>query len=105
MHYTDHRSIKALKRDFNRWKNELFSFSRAEKEEINKWLRSLNPKKDLIYSANISDSYLTDIINRDLTNFYFSKKARVAKMRPTHKKNSREDRKVHGCISRSNHQR
>ena len=105
MHYTEHPSIKAIKRDLISGIKYSFSFPRIEKEETNKGLRSLNPKNVLKYSATISDSYLTDIINCDLANLCFPKKAKVAKIRPIHKKNSREDRKTYSCISRSNHQR
>ena len=88
-HYKDHPSIKAITEILIAAK--MNSFTRAEKEEINKILRSSNPKKStghgpycitakiLKYSANILDSYLTDIINCDLANLCSPKMQKLLK--------------------------
>ena len=44
-----------------------------------------------IADANVIDSHLANIINNDITNNFFSEKAKVASVRPIFKKNEREE--------------
>ena len=77
-----------------------FDIPTAKIEHINKIIENINPKKatgpDKIppkmvkLSANIIDSHLMNIINNDLSNKSFSNEAKIAKVRPIYKKQSRD---------------
>ena len=76
-----------------------FKIPEVEVSDINKLLKNINIKKatgpDTIppklvkLSANIVDSHLCNIINKDLKSNYFSDGAKIASVRPTYKKKSR----------------
>ena len=77
-----------------------FEIPKATIEQVNKIIKDLNPKKatgpDKIppkiikLSANIIDSHLTNIINKDISQSKFSEAAKIASVRPLYKKKGRE---------------
>ena len=76
-----------------------FNFSEATTEGINKIIKSLNPNKatgpDNILlkiiktAANVNDSHLVYITNKDLKKNKFSENAKTALIRPIYKKDHR----------------
>ena len=78
---------------------ETFEIPKAEVSDVNKLLKNINIKKatgpDTIppklvkLSANILDSHLCNIINKDLESNSFSDGAKIASVRPIYKKKSR----------------
>ena len=76
----------------------IFDFPEATTEDINKIIQLLNPNKatgpdeiplKIIKSAaNVIDSHLAHIINKDLTENKFSENAKTALVRPIYKKDS-----------------
>ena len=74
-----------------------FDFPTAKVEDINKIIKSLNPRKAtgpdgipvkiLKIARNVIDSHLTNIINRDIKENKFSEDAKTALVRPLYKNN------------------
>ena len=97
-HYEYHPSVSKIKRNQNKTLN--FDFPTAEVEDINKIIKSLNPRKvtapDDIpvkiskIARNPIDSHLTNIINRDVKENKFSEDAKTALVRPLRKKNDQD---------------
>ena len=81
----------------------------AGKKDINKILRSLNASKEtepdgiplklIKLSANVTDRYLTGIINYAISRSYFSDGGKNALVRPTYKKKDRQYRENHHPVS------
>ena len=102
--YENHSSIINIKNHIDSPATR-FDIPTAKIEDINKIIKNINPKKatgpDKIppkivrLSANIVDSHLTNIINNDLSNNSLSNEAKVATVRPIHKKKSRD--KIENC--------
>ena len=102
-HYKNHPIIETINKICT--KEENFDIPTANTEEINKIIKELDPKKatglDKIpskivkMSANVIDSHLANIINNDITKNSFSKKEKVASVKPIFKKNDRE--KIENC--------
>ena len=80
----------------SKW-NSKFWLSTAKVEDINKIIKSLNPRKAtgpdgipakvLKIARNVINSHLTNIINRDIKENKFSEDAKTALVRPLYKKN------------------
>ena len=97
-HYENHTSVSKIKRNQNETLN--FDFPTAEVEDINKIIKSLNPRKAtgpdgipvkiLKITRNVIDSHLTNIVNRDIKENKFLEDAKTALVRPLHKKNDRD---------------
>ena len=97
-HYENHPSVSKIKQNQNETLN--FDFPTAEVEDINKIIKSLNPRKAtgpdgipvkiLKIARNVTDLHLTNIINRDIKENKFSEDAKTALVRPLHKKNDRD---------------
>ena len=106
-HYENHPSICKIKNNQN--KNKTFEFPEAKVENINKIIKSLNPKKatgpdgipiKVIMSANnIIDSHITNIINQDLNIDKYSEEAKTALVRPLFKKDDRDKIKNYRPVS------
>ena len=83
----------------SKW-NSKFWLSAAKVEDINKIIKSLNPRKAtgpdgipakvLKIARNVINSHLTNIINRDIKENKFSEDAKTALVRPLYKKNDRD---------------
>ena len=94
-HYENHPSVSKIKCNQN--KNLNFDFPTVKVEDINKIITSLNPRKAtepvgipvkiLKIARNVTDSHLTNIINRDIKETTFSEDAKTILIRPLHKKN------------------
>ena len=79
-------------------KKNIFDFPEANTEDINKIIKSLNPNKAtgpdhiplkiIKTAANVIDSQLAHIINKDLKENKFSENAKTALVRPIYKKDS-----------------
>ena len=86
-----------------------FDFPTAKVEDINKIIKSLNPRKAtepddipikiLKITRNVIDPHLTNIINRDIEENKFSEDAKTALVRPLHKKNHRDKTENYGPVS------
>ena len=97
-HYENHSSVSKIKRSQNETLN--FDFPTTEVEDINKIIKSLNPRKAtgpdgipvkiLKIARNAIDSHLTNIINRDIKENKVSEDAKTALIRPLHEKNDRD---------------
>ena len=97
-HYEIYPSICKIKNNQN--KSKTFEFPEAEVEDINKIIKSLNPKKatgpdgipiKIIRSAhNVIDSHMTNIFNKDLNIDKYSEDAKTAAVRPLFKKDDRD---------------
>ena len=97
-YYENHPSISKIKNNQN--KNKTFEFPEAKVEDINKIIKSLNPKKvtgpdgipiKVIMSANnVIDSHVTNIINQDLNIDKYSEEAKTALVTPLFKKDDRQ---------------
>ena len=96
--YKNHPSVATIKE--NVWPDSLsFDLPSTSKEDINKIVDSLNANKaagpdgiplDLIkLSSNIVERYLTNIINHDILQFYFSNGAKNALVSFIYKKKDR----------------
>ena len=106
-HYENHPSICKIKNNQN--KNKTFEFPEAKVENINKIIKSLNPKKatgpdgipiKVIMSANnIIDSHITNIINQDLNIDKYSEEAKTVLVRPLFKKDDRDKIKNYRPVS------
>ena len=93
--YRNHPSIINIKNQTS-LSSKSFDFPHAKVDEINKFIRNIDPKKatgpDKIppkiikLSANVIDSHFTNIINNDIDKNRFSKYAKVASVRPIYKK-------------------
>ena len=80
-------------------KKNIFDFPEANTEDINKIIKSLNPNKAtgpdhiplkiIKTAANVIDSHLAHIINKDLKENKFSENAKTALVRPIYKKDDR----------------
>ena len=80
-------------------KKNIFDFPEANTEDINKIIKSLNPNKAtgpdhiplkiIKTAANVIDSHLAHIINKDLKENRFSENAKTALVRPIYKKDDR----------------
>ena len=92
--HENHPSISKIKRNQN--ETLKFDFPTAEVEDINKIIKSLNPRKAtgpdgipvkiLKIARNVIDSHLTYIINRDIKENKFSEDANTALVRPLHRR-------------------
>ena len=97
-HYENHPSVSKIKCNQNEILN--FDFPTAKAEDINKIIKSLNPRKAtgpdgipvkiLKIARNVIVSHLTNIINRDIKEKKFSEDAQTALVRPLYKKNGRD---------------
>ena len=95
--YEKHQSILEIRKNLKMTEN--LKISKAEVSDINKLLKNINIKKatgpDVIppklvkLSANIVDSHLCNIINKDLESNPFSDGAKIASVRATYKKKFR----------------
>ena len=95
--YENHPSIVEINKHVNI--TEKFEIKEATVPEINKLLKSINVKKatgpDSIppklakLSANIADSHLCNVINKDINKFSYAGEAKVASVRPMYKKKCR----------------
>ena len=93
----NHPSIVEIKKNINIV--EKFTIKEAMVSDINTLLKSVNTKKATVpdnilpklvkISANAIDSHLYNIINKGLQNSSFPDAARVASVRPIHKKKCR----------------
>ena len=87
----------------------IFDFPEATIEDIKIIIKSLNPNKatgpDRILlktiktAANVIDSHLAYIINKDLKENKFSENAKTALVRPIYKKDDRDIIKNYGPVS------
>ena len=92
-----HQNILEIRKNLKL--TETFEIPKAEVSDVNKLLKNINIKKatgpDTIspklvkLSANILDSHLCNIINKDLERNSFSDWAKIASVRPTCKKKYR----------------
>ena len=97
-HYENHPSVSKIKCNQNETLN--FDFPTAKVEDINRIIKSLNPSKAtwingilvkvLKTARNVVDSYLTNIMNRDIKESKFSEDAKTALARSWYKKNDRD---------------
>ena len=97
-HYENHPSVSKVKCNQNETLN--FDFPTANVEDINKIVKSLNPRKAtgldgipvkiLKIGRNVIDSHLTNIINRDIKENEISENAKTALVRPLYKNNDRD---------------
>ena len=105
--YWNHPSIIKIKEIV---KEKLsFDFPEATAEDINKIIKSLNPNKatgpDRIplkiikTAANVIDSHLAYIINKDLKENKFSENAKTALVRPIYKQDDRDKIKTYRPVS------
>ena len=95
--YEKHQSILEIRKNLKL--TETFKIPKAEVSNIKKLLKNINIKKaagpDTILpnlvklSANIADSHLCNIINKDLESNSFSDEAKIASARPIYKKKFR----------------
>ena len=95
--YKDHSSVLEIRKRNTNLGN--FTLPKAEVQEVNTIIKSLNSKKAtgpdgipikiVKLSANVIDTYVTHIINSDLTSASFSEEAKIASVRPIFKKKSR----------------
>ena len=79
-------------------KKTIFDFPEVTTEDLNKIVKSLNPNKTVSSDriplkiiktdANVIDSHLAYIINKDLKENKFSENAKTALVRPIYKKDS-----------------
>ena len=77
-HYENHPSVSKIKHNQNEILN--FDFPTAKVKDINKIIKSLNPRKAigpdgipvkvLNIARNVTDSHLTNIINRDINQIF-----------------------------------
>ena len=84
-HYENHPSVSKIKYNQNKTLN--FDFPTAKVEDINKIIKSLNPRKAtgpdgipvkiLKIARNVIDSHLTNIINIDIKENKFSEDAKL----------------------------
>jgi len=105
--YKDHPSILKIK-ELNIDMNS-FDFPEATTEDINKIIKKLNPNKATgpdriplkitIASANIIDSHLQYIINRDKEKNRYSEDAKTALVWPIYKKDDRDQIKNYRPVS------
>ena len=90
-----HQNILEIRKNLKL--TETFEIPKAEVSDVNKLLKNINIKKatgpDTIppklvkLSANILDSHLCNIINKDLERNSFSDWAKITSVRPTVKRN------------------
>ena len=95
--YRNHLSINKIKEIVK--EKHIFDFPEATTEDINKIIKSLNPNKAtcpdhiplkiIKTAANVIDSHLAHIINKDLKENKFSENAKTALVRPIYKKDER----------------
>ena len=100
--YKDHPSITKIKD--NLIISETFDLPKANVSDVNSIILNLNTKKssgpDHIHlriirsSANIIDTHLTYIINRDIENNRYSEDAKMALVRPIYKKITEANQKI-----------
>ena len=104
--HENHPSVSKIKWNQNGTLN--FDLPTAKVENINKIIKSLNPRtttgpgyiplKILIIARNGIDSHLTHVINRDIKESNFSKDVKIALVRPyIKKKRSRQNSKLETC--------
>ena len=96
--HENHPSVSKIRWNQNGTLN--FDWPTAKVENINKIIKSLNPRKTtgpgciplktLIIARNVIDSHLTNVINRDIKESKFSNDAKIALVRPYIKKNDRD---------------
>ena len=77
-----------------------FDFLTAKVVDVNKIIKSLNPRKTTVpdgisvkifkFARNVIDSHLTNIINRNMKGNKFSEDAKTDLVRPLYKKNDRD---------------
>ena len=106
-HYENYPSICKIKNNQN--KNKTFEFPEAKVEDINKIIKSLNPKKAtgpdgipikvIMSPNNVIDSHITNIINHDLNIDKYSDEAKTALVRPLFKKDDRDKIKNYRPVS------
>ena len=95
--YQNHPSIIKIKKIVK--KKTIFDFPEVTTEDLNKIIKSLNPNKTVSSDriplkiiktdANVIDSHLAYIINKDLKENKFSENAKTALVRPIYKKYDR----------------
>ena len=95
--YEKHQSILEIRKNLKL--TETFEIPKAEVSDVNNLLKNINikkatgpetiPPKLVKLSANILDSHLCNIINKDLESNSFSDRAKIASVRPIYKKKSR----------------
>ena len=105
--YSRHPSIKRIKQFFIADKN--FDLPKANVSNINKIIKSLNTKKAkgpdgisakiVKISASVIDCHLTNIINNDISNNYYSEHAKTVTVRPIFKKDDRTKIKNYRPVS------
>ena len=105
--YRNHPSIIKIKEIVK--EKPIFDFPEATAENLNKIVKSLNPNKatglDRIplkiikTAANVIDSHLAYIINKDLKENKFSENAETALVRPIYKKDDRDRIKSYRPVS------
>ena len=93
----NHQSILEIRKNLKL--TETFKIPKAEVSNIKKLLKNINIKKAagpntilpklVKLSANIADSHLCNIINKDLKSNSFSDEAKIATARPIYKKKCR----------------
>ena len=99
--YPNHPSIIKIKEIAK--EKPIFDFPEATSKDINKIIKSLNPNKAtgpdrmslkiIKNAANVTDSHLAYIINKDLKENEFSENAKTALVRPISKKDDRDKSK------------
>ena len=105
--YKNHPSVIAIKESFT-YSNK-FNLPHATTQDINKIINSLNvdkatgpdgiPAKYIKLSANVIDSHLADVINKDIDNMRYSENAKTANVRPIFKKDERTKVKNYRPVS------
>ena len=95
--YRNHPSIIKIKKNKEK---PIFNFPEATTEDINIIIKPLNPNKAtgpnhiplkiIKTAANVIDSHLAYIINKDLKENEFSENAKTALVRPIYKKDDRD---------------
>ena len=106
-HYENHPCPSKIKCNQN--EALYFDFPTSKGEDINKIIKSLNPRKVigpdgvpvkiLKIARNVTDSHLTNILNRNTKENKFSEGAKSALVRPLSKKNDRDEIQNYGPVS------
>ena len=106
--YEHHHSIKLIKKHIQKENNE-FNIKAANVGQINKIIEGLNlkkatgpnkiPVKIVKQAVSVIDSYLTNIINNDLSNNAFSDSAKLASVGAIYKKDGRNEIKNYRLVS------
>ena len=106
-HNISHPSVQKIKREFSIDKE--FELTDVSARDINQIIKSLNTNKAKVpdgislkfvkISADIIDSYIASIINKDISNKKFSENSKTATVRPIFKKGYKTEIKDYRPVS------